>query len=285
MDLRKYNLSYTQIQSLLGDGCYQPFIFSNDFMAGICYSWLTGDLIIAMDRTNDIAYQWTAPNNPLKPIKGYINNKNWNLFVDCNRRLGKMYDDWINYTLKMIDNSSDFSVIDTAANAGYFLYRFKENGAGKCVGYDLLNFSKEYNILNLLTGFDVEFIHRPYDMGAHTIRDSHSADIVISSAIMCHLSDPLHYLKFLATITKKVLVLFTSVDDTETYHIIYDGAKKFNPDAQFPNCFDQNTRISKGLLFFGLREAGFLKIIEIPYKDTWIPFANYKQFKTVIAVK
>jgi hypothetical protein len=285
MDLRKYNLTFDQIQPLIGQGCYQPYIFSDNFMSGVCYSWVTGELIQAMDRSNDIAYQWQAPTAPLKQINHYITKQNWELFVDCNKRLRAMYDSWIDHTLSTLEYPSNYSVIDTAANAGYFLYRFKEKGAGKCIGYDLLDLSDVYSTLNKITGFNVEFFNKSYDMITHKIPDSPSADIVISSAIMCHLSDPLHYLAFLGSITTKALLFFSTVDDTDTYQIIYNGAKKYYPDIPFPNCFDANTRISKGLLLFGLKELGFKEVIEIPYSNSWIPFENYKNFKTIIAIR
>jgi hypothetical protein len=285
MDLRKYRPNSHQIQSLLGNGCYQPFIFSDFFLSGCCYSWVTGDLIFAMDKGNDIAYQWQSAHVPLKPLKNYITQENWELFVDCNNRLRDMYDSWIEFTLRKINQPSNYSVIDTASNAGYFLYKFKERCAGRCIGYDLQNFSIYYDTLNKLTGFDVEFYQNPYNMFTHSINNSPSADIIVSSAIMCHLSDPLHYLAFLGSITKKALLLFTAVDDTENYQITYDGAKKYYPELLFPNCFDEMTHISKGILTFGLKELGFTDIIEIPYSDSWIPYNNFQKFKAILAVK
>jgi len=285
MNLKKYNPSPVQIRSFIGDGCYQPFIFTDNFLSGIGYSWVTGELIIAMDKVNNISYQWQAPNIPLKEIKNYITEKNWELFTDCNTRLRHMYDSWIDYTLNAADYPLNYSVIDTASNAGYFLYKFKDNAAGTCIGYDLLDFSEVYNTLNELTEYDVKFFNKSYDMNKHKIPDCPSADIVISSAIMCHLSDPLNYLAFLGSITKKALLLFTSVDNTDIYQIIYDGAKVYYPNAQFPNCFDANTRISKGVLMFGLKELGFSEIIELPYSDSWIPWETYKKFKTIVALK
>ncbi len=285
MDLRKYNPTVQQIQSLIGEGCYQPFIFSDNLMSGICYSWITGDLIIAMDKANDIAYRWVAPNHPLQQVNGYITDERWEIFTDCNRRQQNMYASWIDCVLNLLDNPSGYSVIDTAANAGWFLYQFKDRSAGRCIGYDLLNFSHVYDTINFLTGYNVSFFNKSYDMRTHEIPDSASADIVISSAIMCHLSDPLDYLTFLASITKKALLLFTSIDETDEYRIIYDGAKKFFPDSRFPNCFDENTHISKGLLLFGLNELGFSRIIEIPHVNSWIPIENYRKFKTIVAIK
>jgi SAM-dependent methyltransferase len=254
-------------------------------MSGICYSWVTGESILAMDRTNDIAYQWQDEYFQLRKIKHYITDQNWELFADCNKRLSTMYDSWIDYTLSVLSFTSDYSVIDTAANAGYFLYRFKEKGAGKCIGYDKSDFSDVYSTLNQITGHNVEFYNKPYDMVTHKISDALSADIVISSAIMCHLSDPLNYLSFLGSITKKALLFFSTVDQTDTYQITFDGVKHYYPDVPFPNCFDVNTRISKGLLMFGLKELGFKEILEIPYSNAWIPFENYKNYKTIIAIK
>jgi hypothetical protein len=196
-----------------------------------------------------------------------------------------MYDSWIDHTLAAIGSPVNFSVIDTAANAGYFLYRFKEKGAGRCLGYDLLDFTSVYTTLNTLICSDVQFIARSYSMDTHTIPGCPSSDIVISSAIMCHLSDPLNYLAFLGSITNKALLLFTVVDENDNYQITYDGAKKYYPYAHFPNCFDQNTRITKGLLMFGLTELGFSNIVEIPNSDVGIRSIDDNHLRTFLAIR
>lgn len=42
---------------------------------------------------------------------------------------------------------------------------------------------------------------------------------------MCHLSDPMYYLDFLGSVTRKALLLFSSVvDDDEQFKIVYEGA-------------------------------------------------------------
>jgi hypothetical protein len=285
MDLRRYSPTSKQIQSLVGEGCYQPFIFSDDFISGIGYSWLTGEMIIAMDRKNDIAYQWRAPNTPLIPIHGYITEEKWRLFSEYNAKIRKMYDSWIDHTLTALGNPLNYSVIDTAANAGYFLYHFKERGAGRCLGYDLQDLTAAYATLNSLIHTDVQFVSQHYSMETHTIPGCPASDVVISSAIMCHLSDPLNYLTFLGSITKKALLLFTTVDNKDNYQIIYHGAKKYYPDARFPNCFDQNTEISKGLLMFGLEELGFSDILEIPNSDCGIKIVTDSNLRTFLAVR
>jgi hypothetical protein len=285
MDLREYHPTLSQINSLIGDGCYQPFIFSDDFISGIGYCWLTGEMIIAMDRATDSAYQWKAPQIPLIPVHGYITTDRWRLFLECNTKLRAMYDSWIDRTIAGLDSQMNYSVIDTAANAGYFLYRFKERGAGNCIGYDLLDFSSAYATLNNLMGSDVRFKDQSYSMATHTIPGCPSADVVISSAIMCHLSDPLNYLTFLGSITKKALLLFTTVDEKDSYQITFDGVKKFYPYAQFPYCFDQNTRITKGLLMFGLKELGFSDITEISNSDSGIRFVADNHLRTFLAIR
>lgn len=285
MDLRPYRLNEKQIAKIVGEGFYQPFILSNDIQTGVGYSWQTGEIILGMDKGRRLCYEWDGSNRPLKISGDRYTQEKWDLFVETNQRLRNMYDSWIASIYDVLKPIDEHTVVDVASNAGYFLYRLAEYGATNGVGYDLLDLKNVYEVLNETMGVNIQFRNQPYDMKTHTIPGIEKADIVISSAIMCHLSDPTYYLSFLGSITKKLLFLFSSIDDDPSYTIRFDGAKFYYPNNSFPICFDQMAHVSKGLIEFGLKDMGFKEIIELPYQNDWVTHHWYKDFKAIIAMR
>lgn len=286
MDLRKHHLTTQQI-ARFGDGLYQPFLFSDTCCSGAGYTLLTGEPILAMDRSSGTAFRWTAPGKPLAIERLDVESASFAQFSELSARLANTYDSWIDSVCELLGDVRGVSVIDTAANAGYFLYRFLQRGAGTATGYDYLDLSHVYTLLNELTGLQVDFRNVPYDMREHRIEGAHKADIVISTAIMCHLSDPLYYLEFLGSVTRKALLLFSCIDDEDEFRIVYEGAKQYFPENPFPICFDKLTRISRSLLDFGLTEMGFQQIVELPRQDNWLPesWLQGSSFKALVALR
>lgn len=210
----------------------------------------------------------------------------WKQFTEANGRMRKMYDDWIEQMCDLVGGVSEVTVVDTAANAGFFPYRFLERGAHRAIAYDMNSkLAQIYDLLNVITGFEAEFVNTPYDQMTHEIPGAEKGDIVISSAIMCHLSDPLYYLNFLSSITKKALFLFTSIDDSKQLRITYREPGQFYPEYPFPICFDNMTTVSRPLIELGLRELGFKEIVELEYRKDWLPMSWYKQFKAIVALR
>ncbi|HTD23676.1 MAG TPA: class I SAM-dependent methyltransferase [Terriglobales bacterium] len=265
MDLRVYSLTPEQIERATHLFDYQPYILSDDIQTGIAYDFL---------------YAAEDPNRYLANRR-LVSKSTWERFVAANAQLRQMYDDWIDQMSSLCGTES--SVADIACNTGYFLHRFALKGHRKTVGYDRLDTSEAIQFINKLVGTSVEFIHQSYDSWTHKIPGCAQHDIVIASAIMLHLSDPLYFLHFLGSITKKCLFLFTLVNDSPDHIIHYITANKFYKD-DFPLCFD-NHSISFPLLTLGLQRMGFTTILEIPHRQSWLPSHWYNQYKMLLCFK
>jgi len=267
MDLRRFNLTKEQVleaKQFLG---YQPFIISDNVQTGNGYACVYGE------------------GSPVVMEKDNVSEDEWGKFTEANARMRKMYDDWIDATCAVVGDLSNLSVVDTACNEGYFLYRFWERGIRKCVGYDRGDMTPAINLLNQITGYKIRFVHEPYNPLTHKIKDCDKYDIAVSSAIMCHLSDPLYYISFLASITRKALLLHTRVSEEDGYIVSYGKANKYYKEDPFPVCFDNDVTISRGLFFESLRLAGFAHIQEMEYSDEWLPWDWYRWQKPLIALK
>jgi len=163
------------------------------------------------------------------------------------------------------------SVLDIACNSGYFLQQFARRGYRDCIGYDLLDKSEVFAYLNDILGTSAIFIQKRYDSWTHQLPGCNPADIVVASAILLHLSDPLYFLHFLGGVTRKALLLFTRAIRTDDYLIRYEEPNAYYKEDPFPVCFDNNNSISTGLLELSLRKMGFREVIELQWKDGWVP--------------
>lgn len=255
MDLRKYNLSNEKIDLAKNTLFYQPFIISDDIQTGVAYDWRHGRGVFQMNRKD-------------------VSRNEWNQFVEENKLLRNTYDFWIDTIISIYGDISNATVIDTACAEGYFLFRFLEAGAKRCIGYDMDGrLSESISTLKKITGLNAEFYNTPYDMMSHKISGSETADIVISSAIMVHLSDPTYHIHFLSSITKKMLFIFSAFDESDDLTISYQYPRMHHDkNAIFPICFSGFTKISTSLLKFGLTDLGFHEIREIDNPMQMPPF-------------
>lgn len=266
MDLRKYSLSPEQEEELRHLIGYQPFILSDDCMTGTGDIWSNRSKMKCADRTI------CAP-------------EEWERFSEANLRMMRMYNDWIDEVKTRCEDFGQMTVLDTGCNAGFFLYRFREEGVSRAWGYDLNpKLVRAYEILNEITGLNVVYHNVAYDQFKHEIPNAEPADIVVSTGVMCHLSDPLYYLHFLGKLAKRMLLLFSTVDDHNRLRITYGKPRKFYKNP-FPICFDNMTTVSKPLVLFALQDIGFQQVIELPYRPEWVSFEWYKQFKCFLAMR
>ena len=135
-----------------------------------------------------------------------------------NYNLRTTYDGWLDAIAASYGDLGNARVLDIACAEGYFLHGLKQRGAGRCIGYDMATRpSISTGLLNRLLGHDVEFRNIAYDMRLHTVPGAEPADIVISSAIMGHLSDPTFFLEFLGSMTKRLLFIYSAFEDTEVF--------------------------------------------------------------------
>lgn len=273
MDSRPYNLTGKQVKQgteLLG---YQPFILSDDVQVGVAYSWLY-ESDGGRNNQNDFCKdRRTTPPDV------------WEKFVTSNQQLRNMYNDWIDAVCNEFPDKKSLSVVDVACNTGYFPVMFSLRGFEKCVGYDRENYGPSISYLNNIFGTNAKFMHEQYDSWTHTIRNCNIYDISVASLIMNHISDPLYFLAFLGKITRKALLLFTGMGETEQFLVYYSKPNRFYANDEFPTCFDNDTGLSRGLLYESLRAIGFQRIIEIEYRDSWLPKSWMSSQKALLALK
>jgi 2-polyprenyl-3-methyl-5-hydroxy-6-metoxy-1,4-benzoquinol methylase len=209
----------------------------------------------------------------------------WENFCDATQKQRNMYEDWINAICGFLPDLSGLTMVDVACNSGYFPASFSLRGAKEAHGYDMTDFSGSFDLLNAVTGSQAVFHHASYDSMGHSINGIGEHDIVIASAIMEHISDPLYFLSFVSSVCRKLLFLFMPVIDTGELAITFNETKsRHAPDAKFPACFD-SVKLSAPLIYKSLELCGFKKVVELYHRDSWIPMSFYKSRRVFIALR
>jgi len=254
VDLRPYGLSHSQIERAASVLNYQPFIISDDIQTGVAWSWVSGSdprisppLVFRRD-------EW---------------NGKWGAIEDANARLRTMYDDFI---AEIVSRYPGGSLFDIACNNGYFPVKAQLSGMSRCAGMDMgAAYKHSIRLLNKVTGARVKFHHGAYDSVRHEGPIRGQYDVVISSAIMCHLPDPLNFLAYLGRVARHAIFFFGQVVDTDALLVSYlPPHPTLSGVRSFPCSFNDNTRLSMGLMKLSLDSMGFRKLVEFPWRDTWL---------------
>ena len=95
-------------------------------------------------------------------------------------------------------------------------------------------------------------------------------DLVLSIAVLCHLSEPLRHLAWLGSSARKALMVFTACDDVPGYVIRFHTVNRYYADDKFPHCFDV-TSLSRPLLRLAFANMGFTRIVEITAARNTMP--------------
>jgi 2-polyprenyl-3-methyl-5-hydroxy-6-metoxy-1,4-benzoquinol methylase len=215
-----------------------------------------------------------SPGHYMVLDKNNISTDEWDLYSIHNSMHDNMFDSFINGAISLLDEPAD--VIEIGCNDGSLLLRALKNGCTSAIGYDMhLQHKKVFDLWKKVTDYDIDFVNESYDSSIHSLPECKSADFVIANAIICHLSDPLHFIKFLTGITNKVLLISCGIDNTSGYTINFHGKPKEYGNGEFPNVFTHHTSISKPLLLFALKECGFKDVYEIEHKESWPPTSWY----------
>jgi SAM-dependent methyltransferase len=272
MDLRQYGLHGADVLQAAQLLNYQPFILSDDLQTGIAYCWLhTSD-----GSKSSGPADWVCNRRIASP-------EHWNKFTDANSRLRTMYEDWIRV---IADRVPGGSLVDVGCCSGYFPLRAQQLGMKECAGYDAGNYSVALAFLNRLLGTRVQFHHQGYDFEKHTLPGCKTYDVAVASAIMCHVPDPLHFLACLGRIARKAVFLFTSVgSESDELTIHYQPPNRFYKDRVFPYNFDDNTSLSRGLLYQSMEWMGFTEVVEMPYQESWLPRHWYGNQRAVLFLR
>ena len=255
MDLRPYGLTPRQVKRAARVLSYQPFIISDDLQTGVAWSWISGEdprvsppLVFRRDQWGD----------------------KWDAIHDANARLRAMYDDFI---FEIVARFPGGSLLDIACKNGYFPIKAQLSGMTPCAGMDIgSQYRRSIKFLNRVAGTRVKFVHGAYEPRRLKAPIRQRYDVVVASAIMCHLPDPLHFLADLGRIARRAIFFFGQIVDTDQFLIAYARPHSAISDARaFPFSLNENTRLSIGLLWTSLEMMGFHKIMEFQWRDTWLP--------------
>jgi hypothetical protein len=233
---------------------YQPFIFTDDIQTGAAYSWV---------------YRVNVTRPRLVFERRDFDAKEWDRISDANARLRRMYDDFVSEIARHYPGGS---LLDFACANGYFPVKAELCGM-RGFGTDAaLGFERSVELLNDVLGTRAEFVQAHYDPRRHLSDIEDRYTVVSASAIMCHLPDPLHFLAYLGSLATDAVFFFGQAVDTDALLISYLSP---HPDLgagemPFPYRFNDNTRLSKGLLFHGFEQMGFKNIVELPWRDEWL---------------
>lgn len=278
MDLRKYSITVEQAEKSKALFDYQPFIISDRLQTGTAYQWLYPERCV-------------DPASDYKPVDQLVADKNvmpmadWKDFCSAAQSQRNMYEDWIDGICRFLPDLSGMTMVDVACNNGYFPVSFSLRGVKEAHGYDMTDHSGSFDMLNALTGSRATFHHASYNSMTHTIEQVEAHDIVIASAIMEHISDPLYFMNFVSGICKKLLFLFLPVVDTKELRISFNDTKSVHvADAKFPVCFE-SVKLSTPLVYRSLELCGFKKVVEIYRRESWIPLSFYRNRRVFIALR
>ena len=235
---------------------YQPFIIRDDIQTGVGFSWL----------------HWPDPREapPLVFKRADWAESDWNKITSSNQGLRAMYQAFIQV---IAQNYPGGSLLDMGCNNGYFPVAGEVSGMRGCAGVDQGDHQgRAIRLLNTALGTGVEYFKRQYSPERRCADPlPRKFDVVSASAILCHLPDPLHFLAYLASLAKEALFFWGQALDTESFVISYS---KPHPNLssfhQFPYDFNDNTRLSVGLLKHSMNSLGFSRWLEIPRESGWI---------------
>lgn len=259
MDLRRFHPTEAQQRRAAGALDYQPFVISDDVQTGVAYSWL------------HCADPRVKP--PLVFRRG--GEHDWALVTDANRGLAAMYDDLLDEAARRFPKGT---LLDVACNNGYFPVGAELRGM-RGTGSDAgRRYWFSFRALNDIAGTSARYRRYVYDPGKHSLRAwwRHGPraggryNVVVASAILCHIPDPLHFLAELARLGDAIL-FWGQVVESEHLLVSYNppqaGLSRF---SAFPSGFNDNTRLSRGLFYKSLELLGFRDIVEIPARDSWL---------------
>ena len=238
---------------------YQPFVLTNDLQTGAAYSFL---------------YSQDAHVNPPLVFRRSDWFDDWQNITDANQRLRNMYDAIIGEVAERFPANS---LLDVACNNGYFPVAAERMGMRGCAGMDIgRQYAASIEYLNLLCGTNVRFLDAHYDPRRGDAGIDETFDVVVASAIMCHLPDPLNFLAFLGRHARKAILFWGSMIDSEYFLIaLQEHHRSLGRESEFPYGFNNKTSPSKGLFKYAMQQMGFENITELEYQDDWLPASKF----------
>lgn len=261
MDLRSYttatHLARAKQLAFRGLLNYQPYRFSNDFAVGSGLSVLRGGQAGPQPSIDCAdAEQWATP---ARIAEAVVTSSERQLFCTTNARMAEYYDDLVERIAGNCGGIRGWSVLDFGCNAGYFSIRAMQHGAGSVLAIDREPYHETFDLLNDICGTTVSFRRGCY---SGELNAGMSADLVLSVAVLNHLSEPLRHLTYLASAAQKALAVFTSTHADQALTVKYHASNRFYENAQFPFSFDA-VSLSRPLIEVSLKALGFREVYDV----------------------
>lgn len=276
MDLRQFLATPSQADEAASLLHYQPFVLDDNRHTGVAYSWL-----YSADPTRE-GYDSFLFDKRSVPEHVWANA--W----DANRRLAVMYDAFVEAIVPFCRGGS---YLDVGCNTGYLPVRASLAGVTSAAGIDCDDYTRAFQILNGVTGSKARFHLGEYDACSHSLISgaaNEKYDVVSSTAVLCHVPDPLYFLKAIANLATRAVFLWSGFVESNELLIRYNPENKFRVKP-FPNGFDDGTSISQGLLYHSMRELGFPNCLELEHRREWLPadwharhIPNYQPFRAFV---
>ena len=315
MDLRPYKPSPAQIElatdlACRGLLCYQPFIFSDELQTGAGFEFA---------QIAEFAGLVYCPNPP-KKYRGnrdverhLIDPAKFEQFAEYNQRLRVLYETFIEEIEKHVAPIDRLTFVDIGCCSGYFPISFSRRGSPLAVGFDRVDYGPSFNLLNEIVGTKARFVHRPYrgETIVPTRRDRlkrfvsavtelnpfsqrqktennglpEQFDVVMSIAVLVHLSDPLQHLAYLGQLARKAILVWTFTSQEENDLVIrYQSYNRYYTEDKFPYCFDV-MQISPPLLRKSLELMGFTEIHQLQNRPDGMPDYWFNQQRGYLAIR
>ncbi len=253
MDLRSHITTDSLLNSAMSVLNYQPFVLTDNIQTGVAWSWKPGK----DPRVNPTLIQ----------NKASMSKEEWDDATALNNMLRSLYNDLLD---EAVAKAPGGTLLDVACNNGYFPVGAEIRGMHG-IGMDIAyHYGRSVSFLNSVLGTKAEFISTHYDSIKHNLPIDFKVDITVMTAIMCHIPDPLHFLGAVAAITKKMLIFWGQVIETDSMIVAYNPPhSNLSRITDFPNSFNDNTRISTGMFKQVAKLLGFSEVIELKPKPEW----------------
>lgn len=286
MDLMPFIKNHKQVdqaKQLVVEGklLYQPFAIASDLYVGAGYEFIRGEL-------SGCAYWPTIPAEHQRSpelMRWIVNPTRKDEFIDGNRRLAILYDGFIDGICRHLGDISKLTFADVGCNSGYFPVSFEKRGAKRAVGFDREDYRKTFAWINDVLNTKAEFVHQGYNGKRQCIPDAGQFDVVVSVAVLCHLSDTLQHLAALGGMARKALFIWAPVTTDDDYCIRFGEPNKYYGADSFPLCFDNLVRPSGKLLRKSLELMGFSQIVEFSNPPNGMPDDFFNFHKAILAIR
>lgn len=288
MDLRKFGISQEQIEracdlACRGLLCYQPFVVEGDLYTGVGHEMLShgGRGLV---HVKDVPKKYIVN----KDVERFlVNPDHLREFINNNIILDELYQRMLRFIEDRMGGVQGLEFSDVGCCSGYFSVNLAARGAKKVIAYDRIDYSETFSLLNDLMGTNVQFRNQAYKQG--TIKGAEESDVVISVAVLVHISDVLHHLAFLGRLAKKAIFVWTNImadpegSDDELL-IRFKDHNNYYKNDEFPYCFDV-VYISPKLLRLSLNLMGFTEIHEFNNFPEGFPEEIKQQHRGYLAIR